>query len=222
MQEHLEAAISRITQEDTKIIGASRTDAGVHALAQVAIFKTQKAISTFGFMRGINTSVPRAIAVRSVEEVDSSFHPRFDAIGKHYRYTLVNRSPPSPMRRAFSWHRAKALDLKAMRAAAEILIGEHDFAAFRAAGCGASTTERRIHSIEISRQGDEVYVDVRGNAFLRNMVRILVGCLVDAGHGNLPPAALEAVMASLDRRQASQTAPAQGLGLVQIFYPDPR
>ncbi len=218
VQQHLEEAISQITQEESKVLGASRTDAGVHAMGQVAIFKTHKAISTFGFMRGINTTLPRCVAVRSVEEVDGKFHPRFDAIGKHYRYTIINRSPPSPVRRAFSWHRAKRLDLPAMRQAAEVLIGEHDFAAFRASGCGANTTMRRIHSIEITRAGDEVSVDVRGNAFLRNMVRIIVGCLTDAGHGLLSAEELQEVMTSLDRRRAGQTAPAQGLCLMEVFY----
>ncbi len=219
VQQHLEEAIRVMTQEETELIGASRTDAGVHALGQVAVFKTMRTISPFGFRRGLNTSVPPSIAVRTIEEVHEDFHPRFDATGKHYRYTILNRSPPSPTRRAFSWHRAQLLDLDAMRAAAQVLVGEHDFAAFRASGCGAATTNRRIDRIEFERLGDEVTIDVWGNAFLRNMVRILAGCLVDAGQGRLSPAELQRVMDSRDRRLAAQTAPAQGLSLVEVFYP---
>jgi tRNA pseudouridine38-40 synthase len=219
VQQHLEDAIRVMTQEETQLLGASRTDAGVHATGQVAVFKTMRTISLFGFRRGINTSVPPSIAVRAIEEVHSEFHPRFDASGKHYRYTILNRSPPSPTRRAHTWHRAQTLDLDAMRAAAEVLVGEHDFAAFRAAGCGAATTNRRIDRIEFNRDGDEVTIDVWGNAFLRNMVRILAGSLVDAGQGRLSPAELSRVMDSRDRRLAGQTAPAQGLCLVEVFYP---
>jgi tRNA pseudouridine38-40 synthase len=108
-----------------------------------------------------------------------------------------------------------------MRAAAEVLVGEHDFSAFRASGCGAATTRRRIDSITILREGDEVYIDVRGNAFLRNMVRILAGTLVDAGHGRMDPGELRRVLLSHNRRSAGQTAPAQGLCLVEVFYPKP-
>ena len=219
VQQHLEEAISAITQTDTKVLGASRTDAGVHALGQVAIFKTTTSISPFGFRRGINTSIPRSIAVRSIEDVDNEFHPRFDAAGKHYRYTVLNRPPPSPTRRAFSWHRAQALDLEAIRACAAVLIGEHDFSAFRASGCGAATTHRRIDRIEIRREGDEVYFDVWGNAFLRNMVRIIAGTLVDAGQGRIGPEQLAQVLGGLDRREAGQTAPPEGLCLVEVFYP---
>lgn len=219
VQQHLEDAIRVMTREDTQLLGASRTDSGVHAIGQVASFKTMRDISPFGFRRGINTSVPPSIAVRSIEEVHEGFHPRFDAIGKHYRYTVLNRSPPSPTRRAHSWHRAQPLDLDAMRAAAQVLLGEHDFAAFRAAGCGAATTNRRIDRIDFERTGDEVTIDVWGNAFLRNMVRILAGCLVDAGQGRLSPKELERVMDSRDRREAGQTAPAQGLTLIEVFYP---
>lgn len=221
VQQHLEESISAITRCETQVVGASRTDAGVHATGQVAIFKTDRSISPFGFRRGINTSIPRSIAVRSIEDVHQDFHPRFDAVGKHYRYTILNRPPPSPTRRAYSWHRAQTLDLDAMRAAAEVLVGEHDFSAFRASGCGAATTRRRIDSIAILREGDEVYIDVRGNAFLRNMVRIIAGTLVDAGHGRTGPSELERVLVGQNRRSAGQTAPAQGLCLVEVFYPKP-
>jgi tRNA pseudouridine38-40 synthase len=222
VQQHLEEAIRSMTHEDTVILGASRTDAGVHALGQVAIFKTQRTISEFGFRRGINTALPHSICVRSIEEVHADFPPRFDARGKHYRYTLLNRQTPSPLLRNFSWHQAKRLDIAAMHEASRALIGEHDFSAFRASGCGAVTPNRRIDEIEIRRDGDQVHIEVRGNAFLRNMVRIIAGCLVDAGHGRLDRAGLEEIVRSLDRRRAGQTAPAQGLCLVEVFFDEVR
>ena len=114
VQEHLENAIRSMTHDETTILGASRTDAGVHALGQCFIFQTEKSISPFGFRRGINTFLPEAIALRSVEEVSNTFHPRYDAKGKHYRYTLLNREPPSPLMRLRSWHRPMTLDLEAM------------------------------------------------------------------------------------------------------------
>jgi tRNA pseudouridine38-40 synthase len=218
VQQHLEEAIRSMTQEETTILGASRTDAGVHALGQVAIFKTLRDIPEFGFRRGINTALPDSICVRSIEEVHADFHPRFDARGKHYRYSVLNRPTPSPLLRAFSWHQAKLLDLEAMREASLALVGEHDFSAFRASGCGAVTPHRRIDRIEVSREGDQVFIEVWGNAFLRNMVRIIAGCLVDAGHGRLSRAELEEIRLSLDRREAGQTAPAQGLCLVEVFF----
>ena len=218
VQQHLEEAIRSLTQEDTKILGASRTDAGVHAMGQVAIFKNLRDIPTYGIRQGINTALPRAISVRSVEEVEADFHPRFAAKGKHYRYTLLNRATPSPLQRRATWHRPKPLDIEAMQEAAEVLVGEHDFSAFRAAGCGANTPNRRIDEIKISREGDLVYIEVWGNAFLRNMVRIIAGCLVDAGQARLSASELVEVRDSLDRRRAGQTAPPQGLCLVEVFF----
>lgn len=218
VQQHLEEAIRSMTHEDSSILGASRTDAGVHALGQVAIFKTERTISPFGFRRGINTALPNSICVRSIQEVAADFHPRFDAKGKHYRYTLLNRQTPSPLLRFRSWHQARPLDIEAMREVSRVLIGEHDFSAFRASGCGAVTPHRRIDCIEVTREGDLVHIEVWGNAFLRNMVRIIAGSLVDAGHGRLRASEFEEILHSLDRRRAGQTAPARGLCLVEVFF----
>lgn len=219
VQQHLEEGLRQMTQEDTQIIGASRTDAGVHALGQVAVFKTRKSIPPHGFRRGLNGLLPECISVRSIEEVDASFHPRFDAVGKHYRYSILNREPPSPLQRERSWHISKRLDTGRMQEAAYVLMGEHDFSAFRASGCGAHTPHRRIDKITVLRSGDLVYVDVWGNAFLRNMVRILAGTLVDVGRGDSSPELVRAILEGLDRRRAGMTAPAQGLSLIEVFYP---
>lgn len=218
VQQHLDEAIAAMTHEPTQTLGASRTDAGVHALGQVCIFKTRCNIPTIGFLRGLNTSTPESIAVRSVTHVADDFHPRFDARGKHYRYTLLNRPTPSPLVRLQSWHRPMVLDVAAMQEAAQVLVGEHDFSAFRAAGCNALTATRRITELTVQRAGDLVTIDVWGNAFLRNMVRIVAGTLTEIGAGVLGKYELGAILESRDRRAGGQTAPPQGLCLVEVFY----
>jgi tRNA pseudouridine38-40 synthase len=219
VQAHLEDALATLLQHPTPVTGASRTDAGVHARGQVAAFRTERTIPLHGIRRGLNSLLPDAIAIREASEAPDEFHPRFSAIGKHYRYTLLARPDRSPLWRERSWHCPLPLDREAMRAAAAAVIGEHDFAAFRAAGCTAKTTVRRIDAVDLSAEGDLVYVDVRGNAFLRNMVRILVGTLVEVGTGARPVAQVAEILAGLDRTKAGITAPPQGLELVSIRYP---
>ena len=218
VQQHLEEAPAQIVQHEVSVTGASRTDAGVHARGQVVAFATERQIPLHGFRRGLNSLLPDQIAVREATEVDETFHPRHSATGKHYRYTLLVRPDRSPLWRDRAWHLSDALDLDAMRAGASHLIGEHDFAAFRAAGCTAKTTVRRIESIVISRDADLVRIDLHGNAFLRQMVRIIVGTLVEVGGGKRPPTQVAEIMASLDRTQAGITAPAHGLELVEVRY----
>jgi len=218
VQQHLEEALAQIVQHEVSVTGASRTDAGVHARGQVVAFATERQIPLHGFRRGLNSLLPEQIAVREATEVDETFHPRHSATGKHYRYTLLVRPDRSPLWRDRAWHLSDALDLDAMRAGASHLVGEHDFAAFRAAGCTAKTTVRRIESIVISRDADLVRIDLHGNAFLRQMVRIIVGTLVEVGVGKRPPTQVAEIMASLDRTQAGITAPAHGLELVEVRY----
>jgi len=219
VQQHLEEALAKLCTHEVKVTGASRTDAGVHARGQVAAFRTERAIPLHGFRRGLNSLLPDSIAVREVDEVDEEFHPRHSATGKHYRYTLWLGRDRSPRWRDRAWHHPEALDREAMRAAAVHLVGEDDFAAFRAAGCAAKTTIRRIEAIDVGDGPDQtLIVDVRGNAFLRNMVRILVGTLVEVGTGERPAAQVAEIVASKDRTQAGMTAPAQGLELVCVRY----
>jgi tRNA pseudouridine38-40 synthase len=221
VQGHLEAALARLLQHPTPVAGASRTDAGVHARGQVASFRTERAIPLHGVRRGLNSMLPDSIAVVEAAEAGDDFHPRFSATGKHYRYLLFTRAERSPRWHTRAWHHPEALDPAAMRAAAAALIGEHDFSAFRAAGCTAHTTIRRLESIEISELPSEpgvLAVDVRGNAFLRNMVRILVGTLVEVGEGRRPVAQVAEILANRDRTRAGITAPAHGLELVSVRY----
>ena len=222
VQGHLEAALARLLAHEVSVVGASRTDAGVHARGQVASFRTERAIPLHGIRRGLNSLLPPAIAIAEASEAGDDFHPRFSATGKHYRYLLLTRSERAPRWRDRAWHLQRVLDLAAMRHAAAALIGEHDFAAFRAAGCTAKRTVRRIDEIAIAEAGSEdpwlVGVDVRGNAFLRNMVRIVVGTLVEVGTGRRPAEQVAEILASRDRTRAGITAPAHGLELVSVRY----
>lgn len=218
VQQHLEEALGQLCAHEVKVAGASRTDAGVHARGQVASFRTERAIPLHGIRRGLNSLLPDTIAVRDADEVDEAFHPRFSATGKHYRYTLLVARDRSPRWRTRAWHHPEPLDQGAMAAAAAHLLGEHDFAAFRAAGCTAKTTVRRIDTVDLTGEGETLVVDVRGNAFLRNMVRIVVGTLVEVGRGRVTPAQVAEILAGKDRTKAGLTAPAHGLELVEVRY----
>lgn len=222
VQEHLERAVAGMVGAPTTVYGASRTDAGVHAEGQVASFSTTTDIPIDGFRMGLNSALPEQIAVVQVSEAAADFHARFSARGKRYRYSLFTRPSRSPFWHRRAWHRPgrPPLDLDAMRRAAEHFIGEHDFAAFRATGCQAQTTRRRIHQIDIEEPlPHRVDVWVRGNAFLRNMVRIIAGTLVEVGQGRLQADEIASIIASGDRTRAGQTAPAHGLTLVEVLYP---
>jgi tRNA pseudouridine38-40 synthase len=218
VQQHLEEALARLLTHDAPVIGASRTDAGVHARGQIASFRTERPIPLHGIRRGLNTLLPPTIAVRDASEVPPDFHPRFSATGKHYRYTILARPDRSPRWRDRAWHCPEPLSLPRMLEASRALLGEHDFSAFRAAGCTAKTARRRIDAVGVTRSEEILAVDVRGNAFLRNMVRILVGTLVEVGAGGRSPSQVAEILASKDRTQAGITAPAHGLELIEVRY----
>jgi tRNA pseudouridine38-40 synthase len=218
VQQHLEESLGKMLGHAVTVTGASRTDAGVHARGQVASFRTERAIPLHGFRRGLNSMLPATIAVRAADEVDDTFHPRFSATGKHYRYTMLLARDRSPRWRDRAWHHPGRIDLDAMRAAAAHLVGVHDFAAFRAAGCSAKTTIRRIDSLEVIEGDETLVIDVRGNAFLRNMVRILVGTIAEVAEGRWPASQVVEIIASKDRTLAGETAPARGLELIEVYY----
>ncbi|HEY4182347.1 MAG TPA: tRNA pseudouridine(38-40) synthase TruA [Kofleriaceae bacterium] len=222
VQQHLEETLAQMLQHPVQVVGASRTDAGVHARGQVCAFSTEKLIPLHGIRRGLNSLLPDSIAVRVAEEAAEDFHPRFHATGKHYRYTILNVPDRSPRWHNHAWHRPAPFDLDAMREGARALVGEHDFAAFRASGCSAKTTRRTITELAITRAENLVLVDVRGNAFLRNMVRILVGTLAEVGAGHRPPSQVSEILSGLDRTRAGKTAPPQGLELMEVRYDGPR
>jgi len=162
--------------------------------------------------------LPPDIAIRDAVEVSPGFNPRRDAVAKHYRYTIYHSPRRSPLNRYYVWRVGETLDLAAMRQAAALFVGEKDFAAFRASNCAAKTTVRRIDSLDIFRQDDMIVFDVRGSGFLKNMVRIMVGTLVEVGRGGMGLHDIEGLFQELDRRKAGITAPPQGLCLVEVFY----
>ena len=218
IQQVLEEALERLLKERVRVHSSGRTDAGVHALGMPACFATTKMIPLKAFTAGLNALLPPDIAVRDAREVPMEFHPRREAMSKQYRYTLHVSQNRSPVTRLYSWQLRGPLDIDAMRRAAGYFVGEHDFAAFRGAGCAARTTIRSVHSVEITQQGEFLLVDVTGEGFLRNMVRIMVGTLVEIGLGRRPATAVREMLEVRDRSAAGITAPPQGLCLVEVIF----
>jgi tRNA pseudouridine38-40 synthase len=217
----LEDALGRLDEAAVTVHGAGRTDAGVHALGQVAAFSLTRTIAASGVARALNARLPESVRVLDAEEVPADFHPRFAARSKTYRYRIWTGEVVSPFERRYVWHVGGALDLAAMDAAARMLEGRHDFAAFQSVGTDTTSTERTLFESAIGRSGmaDSVITyDVSGDGFLRHMVRAIVGTLVDIGRGHRPPEWMREVLASRNRAAAGPTAPAAGLFLVRVEY----
>lgn len=219
VQERVEEALSRVADDRVEATCAGRTDAGVHASAQVAHFDSNANRSPRNWVLGVNSNLPPDISVRWAVPVPDDFHARYSALSRRYRYRVLNRMTRSALWRDRAWWVHRPLDTDPMRAAAERLLGEHDFSAFRAAGCQAKTPWREVRSIEVARDGDWVTVTIRANAFLQHMVRNVVGLLVAIGAGDRPAEWATAVLESRDRREGGMTAPPQGLTLVEVEYP---
>ena len=218
VQQVMEEALAKVLGAPARLYSSGRTDAGVHAKGMVAAFRTDRDIPLAAFSDGLNTLLPPDIAVREAEEATPGFDPRRDAKGKHYRYTILNSGRRSPLGRLYVWHLRGELDLGAMREAAMHMVGEKDFAAFRTTGCAARTTVREIFSVDVTSEGELILIDVKGSGFLRNMVRIMVGTLVEAGTGRLPAAAIPLLFGGKSGATAGMTAPPQGLCLVEVYY----
>jgi tRNA pseudouridine38-40 synthase len=219
----LEEAAARMEGRPVRIRGAGRTDAGVHALGQVVAFDSAKQISARGWMLGLNTYLPDDVRVQSAEACAPGYNPRFDAIGKHYRYLLQAGEAKDPTLRNRAWQlgSARFLDIAKMRQAAKLLTGRHDYRAFRASDDHRPASERTLWSIELREGWGEspslLAIDVRGNAFMKHMVRILSGTLVDVGVGRIPLERVPSMLgAEADRECTGQTAPAHGLTLVSV------
>lgn len=217
IQQVMEEALARLGGESVRLHSSGRTDARVHARGMVAAFVTEKSLPLSAYCEGMNCILPPDIAVLSAEEAPLDFNPRHDARGKHYRYSLHIARCRSPLLRNFAWHLRDSLDLGLMKQGGEYFVGEHDFAAYRTTGCAARTTVRRIDALEIEPAGSLLQINVYGTGFLRNMVRIMAGTLVEIGRGKLPP---ERVRDSLlnPSLKAGMTAPPEGLCLVEVFY----
>jgi len=218
VQGTLEDGVHTIVGERVEVRGAGRTDAGVHAAGQVASLALTSRIPAIGLMRGLNSLLPPDVAVIDAADADPSFDARFSARGKIYRYRIWNHFVRSPLHARTSWHCRRPLDLQAMRAAAAVLLGEHDFRGFRASDCDRRNTVRVIRRFDISKQGAMVQIDVEATAFLKNMVRILAGTLADVGRGKRDQAAVLRALEMGDRAAGGVTAPARGLTMVQVIY----
>ena len=214
----LNRALSRLTGEDIAVTGASRTDAGVHAEGNVAVFDRASTIPPGRFSYAVNTLLPEDVVVVKSEKVAADWHPRYQESVKTYAYHILNREMPDPVRRKYVWHVNCPLDLEKMRTAAEYLTGEHDFKSFCSIHTGAKTTVRTIYSMDVERSGEVITIRVSGNGFLYNMVRIITGTLVEAGRGFRQPESVKELLDADERGKAGPTAPAQGLLLESIEY----
>ena len=218
IQDALEAALRKLTKGDIRTVSSGRTDAGVHALGHAANFLTESRIPAESWAPALNHLLPPDIRVLASEEVRPDFHARFSAKGKQYQYLVLARRAPSALRRNHVWHVDRKLNLAAMRRAAEVLVGKHDFSAFRSAGCSAKSPVRDLRSLAIRKKGDLVEFTLEADAFLMHMARNIVGTLVDAGLGRFTAEDVKRMLRSRDRRKAGGIAPARGLYLTTVFY----
>ncbi|MEG1774918.1 MAG: tRNA pseudouridine(38-40) synthase TruA [Clostridia bacterium] len=218
IQQCLEDALYKLTGECISVMGASRTDAGVHALGQCAHFDTRCHIPANKLPFALNTCLPRDIRVLESADVSPCFHARFDAKGKRYTYRIHNAPHASALYRNLCAHVPQRLDVPKMRKCLPCLLGTHDFAAFQAAGGTAKTTVRTLESITLVQQESELCLTISGNAFLYNMVRIIAGTMLDIGMGRIPSDAFEHALATGDRLTLGITAPACGLELTEVRY----
>lgn len=218
IQQRVELAVGQLLGTSLRVHSSGRTDAGVHARGMVCHLDTDRELPLSAWREGLNRYLPATIAVRSAEVVDDKFHARFAAKGKRYRYTLLCDEIRSPLLRHTSWQIKQRLDLSAMKTAAQQFVGEHDFAAFRTTGCAAETTLREIFSVELLETENLLHVDVCGSGFLKNMVRMMVGTLVEIGRGKRPAEDVSLLLSGSSANGPALTAPAQGLCLMEVWY----
>ncbi|MDR7522161.1 MAG: tRNA pseudouridine(38-40) synthase TruA [Armatimonadota bacterium] len=222
VQAAVEDALARLVQAPCRVVGSGRTDAGVHALGQVAHADLDTGLSVRQIRDGLNALLPPDVAVRAVCDVASDFHARRDARGRVYRYLILARPHPSALLRRYAHHVPDPLNLSAMASAAAALLGRHDFAAFRITGTPTATTICHVRALRITSRGPLLVVTVAADRFLRQMVRRMVGSLLLVGRGRLPADAIAPILASRDPQRAGPAAPACGLYLVRVVYPPDR
>lgn len=218
VQAEIERAIHALTKEKVNLIGAGRTDAGVHALGQVANFATGGRIAAARFPAALNHHLPPAVRVLEAEEVDAAFHARYAATGRTYRYAVLNRTAPSAILRHHAVHIPQPLDDHAISHGLPFLLGTHPFTAFRATGSGERTTHCTMRRADVARSGDMLIFTFEADRFLRHMVRLIMGTAIRIGEGKLAPEAVEEILASEDNARSGPRAPAHGLFLVRVAY----
>jgi len=215
----LEEKIGLLTGEPVRLFGSGRTDSGVHALGQVAHFKTQSQMDIRTMQKALNSLLPPDIVIRKVEEVDEDFHARKHSKSKIYEYRILNRNLRSAFHRKYAWYIPQKLNFTEMKKASLSLIGEHDFSAFRSVGSPTRTTVRRVVRAEWKRGREgSIRFEIEANGFLKQMVRSIVGTLVEIGKDRMNAADFQKILESKDRRKAGPTAPAQGLFLKEVKY----
>jgi len=220
VQGELEAVLQQLFQHPVHVIASGRTDAGVHALRQVASFATHKARPAEKVFTGLNALLAEDVACVEVEPADLNFRPRFWALSKTYQYSYLERDARSPLRRRRAWHVGRPLNVGDMNLAIQALVGQHDFSSFRAQGCRALHAVRIIQAARVERIDDQVELTVQGHGFLRHMVRIIAGTLYEVGTGRRTVQWMEQVLQSQDRTLAGRTAPAHGLCLIDLVMGD--
>ncbi len=218
VQGTLEETIQRITGEKIQIVGAGRTDAGVHAKGQVIHFLTENPMPLHRWQRALNLSLPRDLVVLKVEKVPLSFHARHDACWRHYRYTIDRRPIPDVFTRRFRTHLHCSLDVARMRKAGKYLEGTHDFTSFSVARSTVEDRVRTLYQVDVEGDSELITISLIGNGFLHHMVRIIVGTLVEVGSGQREPDEIPAILAAKDRRKAGKTFPPEGLCMMEVGY----
>ncbi|MEO8223567.1 MAG: tRNA pseudouridine(38-40) synthase TruA [Gammaproteobacteria bacterium] len=219
VQQAVNTALGMVANEIITTAAAGRTDAGVHACGQVIHFDSSAPRELRSWLLGVNSNLPEDVALQWVRHVPEGFHARYSALARTYRYVILNRDVRSPLERQRAWCLRGALDEQRMAAAGVHLLGEHDFSAFRGAGCQARSPVRRLERLVLVREDDRVHIEVRANGFLYHMVRNIVGALARVGAGDAEPAWIAALLKGHDRRLGAATAPAEGLYLAEVHYP---
>ncbi|QUH28914.1 tRNA pseudouridine(38-40) synthase TruA [Vallitalea guaymasensis] len=218
IEQKIYEACQKLFSREIKIVGASRTDTGVHALGQIVVLKVETSIPINKIPYAINAYLPEDIVIRDAKLVTSSFHPRYNAKNKTYEYKIYNSRFPLPQYNRYAHFYHKSLDIDKMKKAARYFIGEHDFKAFCSTGSSVKTTVREIYKCEVTVEDKMIVISINGNGFLYNMVRIIAGTLIDVGRGKIEPDYIIDIIDSKDRSKAGATAPAKGLTLIKINY----
>lgn len=218
IQAAIEEVLERIAQVRIPIVGAGRTDAGVHALGQVASFKTTRELAPYQWLRASNSYLPKDISVRSVEQVPDSFHARYSARGKQYDYHILNRSEHSPLQRHRAWTIYRSLDVARMAEAAARLVGTHDFSSFEGSPTDNENPHCHLHRLDVKQLGETIVIAAYADRFLKQMVRAIIGTLVEVGLQKRTVESMETILDARHRSAAGQTAPPHGLYLMRVEY----
>jgi len=218
LQDTIEKVLRQVLQERVKLIAAGRTDAGVHALAQVANFSTRSGIPLEKLQQGLNSLLSPDIVIKKIKKVAWDFHSRFHAKSKVYRYSILNRAYPAAITRNSVYHYNLVLDLKLMQREARVLLGRHDFSSFAASASKKRNPVKNIKAIKVAKNRDCINIEIEADGFLYNMARNIVGTLIEIGRGKLPQGSMKRILAGRNRRLAGPTAPARGLCLIKVNY----